>query len=818
MSIDFSKYKNIIQDFRGEVIKPGFDIKFTQHTTELDKTEKFLLKMELKRLAGACTRSIDLRGLVDGECELFEYCGQSHFLDNIAVSVFKENAEKYKGYTFGVYESVKNTENNFRVIYQKEQQKINNVDSQESSVEWVKKNSDKIQYPVQVFSLNQRYTRVEERMNFVIALDVEIPNQQIIPASSIDISISGLKFRFKCKESLSVNEKIIIRFQGLASEFKGNEGDKLVYQVKNIYSDNNTHIIGCQRTDYSEDDAFQSLLTSYIQTHKRRYKINLDHSMTALQSRSFEQAILPKINELPLFFEQINKRVIPRYALTTQNNKATFQYWQDEDNYSNLHSLVNEERLTRLRNKHQQGNGLLVYSFVHRSQGKDFFYTIDEDQLAFEVDFIPAFFTFAAKKKSFTITKLTYHPINMTSIYSPFIISSDSEYNQQGINLPPSEEVLDRVKALSFCVVVNVITHTTSMAQYQHFSQEKIDVSTLKRFGHKRLNDKPVVEELGINYEHIKLEPRFIYKTQVVLTHIEQQWQGKSIDFSVSGLKVELEERATFSVGDIIFITFPQLQKITSSHDLKNLTYEVVNIQNKHKVINFRVHIKSHKHVGRSFFKLLIDKNKDKLTADQYSLLVPGLAESLRTLYAQSMQVPTLIVQTSGSRYKVEALVNNNEHNSFLQQLDTLSDRKGFYNFYPLLTVLFKDNFLDTCLKKLTTNSQPFTDVLYIAIAKNVAKINIDVNIKLELELNTPLLRENFIKTALANGVFFCMQCKISRTNKPDLAYLHPELSYISTYAMHRSKQIEQDIFSVAAAIQCFDITDEVLYSHRLSS
>jgi hypothetical protein len=49
------------------------------------------------------------------------------------------------------------------------------------------------------------------------------------------------------------------------------------------------------------------------------------------------------------------------------------------------------------------------------------------------------------------------------------------------------------------------------------------------------------------------------------------------------------------------------------------------------------------------------------------------------------------------------------------------------------------------------------------------------------------------------------------------MGYLNPELSYISSYAIHRGKQIEQDIWSVSGLIQVIDITQEVLFRYRLS-
>jgi len=826
MSTDFSKYKKIIDNFRGEVSKPSFDVKFTQRTKSIAKTEKFLLKMELKRLASACTRSIDLRGLVDGDCKLFEYSGQSHFLDDVAVRVFEENVEEYKGYTFGVYEAVKNTENNFRVIYQKEKQKIEQSKLQAPNAEpdkkasdketTDKKTSDKTQYPTTIFPLNQYHDRIEERMNFVIPLAIVIENNQQKSVSSIDISAKGLKFRLNSKELLYIDQKITITFKGLENEFQFGKGEVLVYQVKNIHSDENTQLVGCQRIDSSDSDAFEKFLLGYIQGNKRRYKVNLENTITALQSRTFEQYVLPKINELPIFFEHSNNSVSPRYVLTTNNNQPTFQYWQDEQNNSNLHSLVNEERLIRLLKRHKQGKSLLVFSFIHRNQGKDFFYTIDEEQLSLENNFAPTFLTFAAKKSSFTVTKLTYFSVNKLSSYSPFALSNTQELKKQLVNLPPTVEVIYCIDSLSFCVVAIDITHTTSIEQYQHFSSDELDVRKLKKFGHKRLKDKLVVEELGVTYKNHRQEPRFMYNTPVILECGKVQWKGNSVDFSISGLKVELNKSSVLALGDIVYITFPNLQKITSSHDLKKLTYEVVKTNKNKTIINFRVYIKEHQHVGRSFFKLLIDKNKDKLTTDEYTLLVPGLAEALRTHYAQNIQIPTLIVQTSGSRYKIEALVTNDNGNEFMQQLNKLSDRKNYYNFYPLITKLYKDNFIDSSLKKLIVNDKPISEVLYISIAKNFEQVDRDVSIKFDNELDTPKLRKEFIKQALENGYFFCFQLKISRSNKPDLEYLNTELSYISSYAIHRSKQIEQDIWSVVASIQYIDITHEVLFSHGL--
>jgi len=95
MAQDLSKYHKIIGQFRGQVFKADFEAKYNLATKNLPKSDKFLLKMEIKRLAQPCTRLVDLRGLVDGECKMFEHDGRTHFLDDIAIQAFEESIASY---------------------------------------------------------------------------------------------------------------------------------------------------------------------------------------------------------------------------------------------------------------------------------------------------------------------------------------------------------------------------------------------------------------------------------------------------------------------------------------------------------------------------------------------------------------------------------------------------------------------------------------------------------------------------------------------------------------------------------------------------
>jgi len=820
MNKDFSKYSQLIEQFRGLVNKSDFETVYNAATEQLTKTEKFLLKMELKRLATACTRAIDLRGLVNGECQLFDYQGQSHFLDEVAIAAFKDNVAIYGDYTFGVYELVKDAKNSFRNIYQNEQLATSDV---EISTNKKKLSAEKLQYPAKLQLLANYPDRAEERMNFAIPISLTLLHNQQVMTTSIDLSVKGIKCKLTGEVALYKGDQVTIAFTGLEQEFQFKKELALSYEVKNVIRDSGTQLIGCQRIDIPEKDSFERFLTGYIQGNKRRYKINLENSLSALQARSFEQFSLVKLNELAVFMQTDDvANVIPRYALTTQNNQKLYQYWQDDKKQSTLHFLINAQRFERLQAMQQQSKNLLVFSFVHQHKGHKFFYSIDEQQLSEDEAFFHQFLAFAASKSTFAITALKSQAVNPEQAYSPFTLSTVMTKQQGYLNPPLTDEVKIIIANLPYVVTATDITTSSDISDYQALGYEGIDLERLKSFGHKYNNKTNHIDEITISFGHQRQEVRFKYKTPVSIECQALTWSGQSADFSVSGLKIELDNAATLSKGDIVYLTFPKLQKITSAFDLKQLPYKVIRISKDKTVVNLRVSVKEHQHIGRSFFKLLIDKNKSKLAPDEYAMLTPGLSCALRTLYAVNMVIPTAMVQSSGSRYKVETIVAG-QHGyqspkNLLSAMLRLSDRHGYYNLYPLLGSLEVSNLLDQQMKKLTASDIAIDELIYIAIKPDIADIEKSVTIKLASNFKTPEMKNFFIKKSLKQGDFYSIQLKLSRSDEAHMEHLNPELTYIGSYAIHRGKQLEQEIYSVAGLVQLIDVTQETLLRHALTN
>jgi hypothetical protein len=813
---NFSKYQTLINQFTGQVPKSTFEASFAVATKRMPNNERFLLKMELKRLASLCTRLVDLRGHVDGNCQRFLHDGKTHFLDEVAIKVFQQGVLDYGGFTLGVYESVMNTENNFRVIYNKEKNQSNIAKRPKKVV----KSSDKTQYPAEIFNYGPYFKRCEERMNFAILIKVYLrDNDSPIEATSSDISSSGCKFRFSKMETISLNQLIKIRFCGLESEYEFGEQEGFSYEVKNIKVLGGLQHVGIKRF-YNSDkkvDGLKHFLGGFIQGNKRRYKVNLDNTISAIQSRGFEQFTLPKANELPIFISDNKGELKPRYALTCQNNQKTFQYWQDEKKQSCLHYLITPERLKRLQKTKFLGKPLVVYCFSHVSKGKKYFYTADNIQLQSDSFFQQQFLGFAASKRSFTIIQLSVLDYNETLADSPLTVGDFLATRDQYLNLPCSQQVKNLLKKLALIVTAYEIKNDAITQFYRTMPHENINIAKLKQFVHKPQSGALAIESMKINYNDQRQEARFKYNTPISVNLNNTEFHGITYDFSTNGIKVKFKQKMSIEQGDIIEISFPELQKITSSFELSSLPYEVMRLSNENTIVNLRVHVEKHQHTGRSFFKALIKKNETKLASDDNALSTPGLAKALRNIYGASSPSLSLIIQTSGSRYKIDTITCNGEEPKLLNYFKQLSDNKQYYNLYPLLNNLQVTTLMNNSLKQMKTEDEPITDTIYLSLDMEQNSVEDSVVTQLGSALDSDKLKKIFINKALEKTCFMCLQFKLSRAEEPDMELLNPELSYISSYAIHRGKQIEQKIWSVVGVIQIFDITQEVLIRHRMT-
>jgi hypothetical protein len=75
--------------------------------------------------------------------------------------------------------------------------------------------------------------------------------------------------------------------------------------------------------------------------------------------------------------------------------------------------------------------------------------------------------------------------------------------------------------------------------------------------------------------------------------------------------------------------------------------------------------------------------------------------------------------------------------------------------------------------------------------------------------------KQAFITSSLRDATLFAFRLFLSRTGRPDTDYIAKEISYISVYALHRAKTLEEELWSVAGVGDAVNISKELAWRYR---
>ena len=801
------QYQPLIEELKQQLGTPGFDQFFAQQTIDLSKPDQFLLKMEMSRLSQPIDRFIDLRGQVSGDVKPYIYNGKQHFMDDLAVAVFEEEIVKHGKYTLAVYEAVMHTDNNFRVMQKRAQAQAD--DKKEQSTESVPQGA-------KVINFASYESRVEERMNYSIKISVEVSRTNIISANTSDISLSGAKIKIHPKAQFEKGQLLTIRLIGLEQDFELGLKGGVQYEVVAIEPVNLEYQhVRLKRTFVEKNPGFDEFLNSFIHGNKHRYKINLDNTMDAVVCKGYEQFYLPRVSSLFVFFSKVkDKFLLPSMLLTNENNAFIHYYFEDERKKSSLYSIFTQKRLAHLQALPNQVKEAVLYAFTYSKGGKIYYYSAFDFELKKEQALSSLFFGFGAQKSSWRAFKIQIMPSFHEDAYIPLSLPSNAGKSLEKINKRPPPRVQGLVKDVQNLMLITDITDPKQTEVYKQSVYDSAQVNQLKHFGHGKSNAPPHLEVVALEYVNLRAHKRFLYKTNALfMLDASKIFNGHTRDFSVMGLQVELTEPADVAKGDLVNINLPDLQRITKKHDLSSLRYQVMAVSKSQTIINLKVHkITENQHPAIEFFTQLIDKNKSKLQACEESPKIPGLSTALRNMITKSVCQFPLYLHKESAHSKVGAVGKGLYPTKLHKVLEYFS--KGNNKTLDISSVFpsrFIEEELSDTLRQRSRQDKPLQYTLFL-------RFNPDKN-SLSEALKSQIVRENdsvdslflFIKKALKKEILFVFKLYVSKTGRPDTDYLSNELKYVSHYALHKAKDLEQALWDVTGVCDLIDITDEAL-------
>ena len=822
---DLQAHSSVLDRLKPLINTELFDEEFKSLTADLPKSQQFLIKMELKRLAQPCSYYIDLRGRVDGEVRPFEHKGQTHYLDELAIKTFEKGLKQYGQYTIGVFEEVTNTDNNYRVRHKQETNKrLQGVLSGEVSAPALQSgavselelatNENKA---AQLIRFAQYNVRREERMNFSIDIEVLLQGDERFPATTSDLSVSGCKIKIPLAIELQAGQKIAIFFRGLEQEFALGINNGIPYEVIETEQADKSYYVRLKRLPLADEKGFSDFLQHFIHGNKRRYKVNLDNTYEAVFIKGYEQFYLPRISSLPIFLSVQEGKATPSCVLTTENNRHLMHYFQDERQQNVLPLLLHVRRLKQCLAKAADEHSTVLYTFTHAAKGRLFFYSATTEELQQYPELKATFLGFGAAKPSFRAFRMSVLRTVPAHAHIPLSLPNSADSEVQKLNQPPTPLIANFIRHLRYIVTLTDLSTVQGNALYKAMPYEAAQLSQLKLFGHAKPEHIPTIESASVQYVNLRSESRFLYKTTVLV----QQDAGADLvsfsrDFSSKGLQLEFAEPVSFAKGDTVKISLPELQKITTKHHLSGLAYEVMAVSKNKLIMNMRVIDPTNDHAGKIFFQQLINNNRSKLTMAEETPKFPGLGPALRNMYVQALDSFAFYVHRNGIRYNLDVVALGGKPNALHKLLAQFSEGGESMSMLPLLKNNATNLHFANQLKKMKRQEVPFSYEVFLRFSPGQDNIEQSFETRFDFDFQSASATKAFVEDVVSTDVLFAFKIFLSRTGRPDTEHIAKELGYVSTYAIHKAKILEEELWSVVGVGEVVDMTDEVLLRFNL--
>ena len=810
MTPDLAPYADIIRTLAPLVNRASFNTEFERRTKKMTADTRFLVKMEVKRLAKPCIRSVDLRAKVKEECRLYNYQGIEHYLHINGILYFEKLVERYGQYTFGVYEGI----HEFALA---EKQKLEqqasmplapNHEIAEPTEQYITPCQELLNYPV----------RKEERLNYVTQIEVFFSDNTSAHATTLDISLHGLRIRLKDSHRLNdvkAFAPISIVFRAV-DRVTGITRDAIKYKVLGFSGDGSKTSIHLFRDSNDKQALFESFVGDLFRLHKRRYKVNLDNVEMAVGTKIYEQSFANNTPSLPVFVTRNKEGAFTaKYASINGCTKRIIDYWTNEDKASMLGYLLNSERLSLLANDNGSYPSMIVYSFHHVKDEKIYFYSASEAQLKAHPELADTFLSYGARKVSWRVFRLVCSDVMPGKGVSPTSVPDGVSKEIDKLNKPPSPRLQGRLGDITNMISLTDITNEAGQECYQKRSLDKELIKQLHVFGHPRNKPPENVETFRHRDAELRRQTRYVLRTPIVIKTSSFSIVGFTEDISVSGLKLELEEEFNHRLNSKVHISFIKLQDITESFDLNNLQYRVKHINYDRQVLHLEAVSEDEASEAEQFFAELIANNSDKLTALSYEESIPGIGNALRAIHAKTTPQFCAYVEK--------------KQQGFLPAMATMNQiRAPWMNFLHheanLATVnlawLYQDDslpepFIKQSLKLLRIDPKPIVTEIYVAYNSGAEDAKERVVANWQYQLPSHKSKQQFIKHAKQKGEFFAFSVTINKALKPDLEKVEQELLYLSQHAIHKATHFEERMWDIAGCIFLTDISDELLYRYQ---
>ncbi|MFT6905878.1 MAG: hypothetical protein ACJAS1_002541 [Oleiphilaceae bacterium] len=767
--MDFKDYQSQIKELISLRNEPDFNELLNNILFGVSNSDKFLIKMELNRLANTCIRIIDLRDKVSEYCQLHRQGTLEHYLTTDTIKVLQENINLYGLYSVGVFEAVY-----FYIAQQKEK------NNKKQLIDELPKKQDQCEF----LHLSQKHKRGAPRMFFVSAVQILLADGTTIEAHTSNISTTGVKIKLQRAVQLLHDSYLHITFRGLQLEHQqAILANKITYQLVKQTHEGDSHYLYLMYAD--SDTQFIPFLKKFIRVNQYKYKMDVHYYYQQAKISALNTIYLSEMNTLPIYLD--NSLSSPfLFALKNNANKKILNEWTC-NGINQLPVLFDELRLAQLLAHARKKTETTLYCFTHTANGKNYFLSASEEELL-EKGLKSVFINYGSNKKSWRIYHLTLNSYQYQQSQNYDITEPVPAQFQQITHMAT-------LQPLSPSFSVNPIIDKKDLNkinQFVHRDQKEIDVSIFTLFSGEQ-----------------RKEARYLYKSKLSLHSQENNYTGELVDFSFSGLRIKLDQIRSLAPSTLLTINLSELQKVSTKFPLSHLQYKVIR-NGPENTLHLQVCDTKTLDICNHFFFLLVQSNPNHFKCLPLKTAKQPPSNYLLEIAQEAFIDCVFFLSKDAGRPKIRFSAIDKVEHPLHKLFSMRSDNSAELSYYPLannqlyarlITQPFKNSEEDGLFKEA---------FIYIKASKNEDNQWL-INSFLDSDFKSQNEKIDFIVKADSEATFYALHYRIFAIEPVNLRSIEAEIRAISRFAIHLTKKLEEELCAINAMIEITDRTFQTL-------
>jgi len=741
-----------------------------------NSSDKFLIKMELKRLITLCSRIIDLRQKVTEPTKQFTHAGLTHYLTESANTHLMSAIKLYSGYSVGAYELVID-----------HVQKIKQAQLEQKAEAKTLKKDTNITANI---PMNNHRQQTTTRMFFVSKIKVMLDDTTELDAVTSNISASGLKIKLSEKNNYKNRQIIRIRFTDLSNEYKDKAitGRSIAYQI--VKQEQDKSGINLYLTLKNEESDFSIFIKKFISSNQHKHKLDMLYYFMVAREKALKNSTLMAMDALPIYINVNNEDSAVLFMLRNDINKEIINDWRIND-FNQIPSLFSQSDISKLLPLDAPKLETTLYCFTINKEGKAFLFFATEAQL--QVTRLKHLFI------EYGQSKANWHCYHLTL----------ENYNYETVKQHQLTDIRPKI--------FNDITHVATLTEIKtqevlsrNVYEELDDPNLLNQFAQRKITEF-FVPVYDLFPSELRKEERYQYSSAVTINFNNKTYAGSICDFSNSGLKIKLIAPKLIPRRSVITLDFVDLQKLSNKFNLLNVQYRVVSSVSN-TVYHLQIAVKESYITMHQFFSLLVKKNPTHFKEIPLKCHKQPVNSRLHEVVEPALHAAFFYISLLNNKPSISFSSITKSSNSLKQLFSFNCENEDENNHIVLSNKKLLDRILVLPLKEksLTDTVLDFECCIYVNARQDRNK-KWTIESYLDEDFDSEKMKRQFILNSRNTNQLHILHYRLSTIATPNLNAIASEIDTLSASAMHLTQRLEDELLNIKALVQIIDRTEQIL-------